>query len=291
MVAIAMVFVFGSSAALAQPDQDKLYRHPTFGWILYFTDTDADTWHDPGEPFWPGPDGAVWNGDMTCWMASASNLLVFEGYPNPYNPTWLGDGGAPSASISPWGIVFTAPGGGAFMTFDDGGWQHWAIAHDGKAYQGPIITVPEFAGGVWATNPITWCQNRFAEGFAVGVTLWWGSVPRGTLPGRVDLTLPYGYHAITIYEINDVAGTVTITDSDDGIAGPRVCNYTYAPGGPWVIQNLYPGINVTVNYAVGLVREEIPTLTEWGLIIFGVVLLGFITYVFLRRRKAVVSLR
>jgi hypothetical protein len=29
----------------------------------------------------------------------------------------------------------------------------------------------------------------------------------------------------------------------------------------------------------------IPTLTEWGLIIFGVVLLGFITWVFLRRRK------
>jgi len=38
-------------------------------------------------------------------------------------------------------------------------------------------------------------------------------------------------------------------------------------------------------------EQEIPTLTEWGLIIFGVVLLGFITYVFLRRRKAVVSLR
>jgi hypothetical protein len=32
--------------------------------------------------------------------------------------------------------------------------------------------------------------------------------------------------------------------------------------------------------------SDIPTLTEWGLIIFGVVLLGFITWVFLRRRKA-----
>ena len=38
---------------------------------------------------------------------------------------------------------------------------------------------------------------------------------------------------------------------------------------------------------VGIV--PIPTLTEWGLIIFGVVLIGFITYVFLRRRRAVVS--
>jgi hypothetical protein len=35
----------------------------------------------------------------------------------------------------------------------------------------------------------------------------------------------------------------------------------------------------------------IPTLTEWGMIIFGLVLLGFITWVFLRRRRAVVSLQ
>jgi hypothetical protein len=31
----------------------------------------------------------------------------------------------------------------------------------------------------------------------------------------------------------------------------------------------------------------IPTLTEWGMIIFGVMLLGFITWVFLRRRKVI----
>jgi hypothetical protein len=34
---------------------------------------------------------------------------------------------------------------------------------------------------------------------------------------------------------------------------------------------------------------RIPTLTEWGLIIFGVMLLGFITWVFLRKRKAAIS--
>jgi hypothetical protein len=33
--------------------------------------------------------------------------------------------------------------------------------------------------------------------------------------------------------------------------------------------------------------QDIPTLTEWGMIIFGVVLLGFITWVFFRRRKAI----
>ncbi len=34
------------------------------------------------------------------------------------------------------------------------------------------------------------------------------------------------------------------------------------------------------------VPGSIPVLTEWGLMIFGVVLLGFISWVFLRRRKA-----
>jgi hypothetical protein len=287
IVAASMICVYGSAAALAQPDQNKLFNSPTLGWVLYYTDGDGDWWHDPGEPFFAGPGGNDWNGDMSCWMASASNLLVFDGHANPYNPGWLGTGGAASPSVSPWGAVIAAPGAGAFMTFDDGGWQHWAIAHDGKAYQGPIKTIPEFVGGVWGTNPITWCQARFAENHAVGLTVWWGTPPRGALPGRVDLTLGYGYHAITIYEINVAAGTVTITDSDDGVAGSRVCAYTYAPGGPWVIQNLYPGINVQVNYAVALVGA-IPTLTEWGLIIFGVLLLGFITWVFLRRRRAVV---
>jgi hypothetical protein len=38
---------------------------------------------------------------------------------------------------------------------------------------------------------------------------------------------------------------------------------------------------------ISLEPPTIPTLTEWGLIIFGVVLLGFISWMFLKRRKAV----
>ncbi len=40
---------------------------------------------------------------------------------------------------------------------------------------------------------------------------------------------------------------------------------------------------------VRLCEGAVPTLTEWGLIIFGVLLIGFITYVFLRRRRTAVS--
>ena len=44
------------------------------------------------------------------------------------------------------------------------------------------------------------------------------------------------------------------------------------------------------NFCLTILRD-IPTLTEWGLIIFAVVLIGFITWVFLRRRKTAVGLR
>jgi cbb3-type cytochrome oxidase subunit 3 len=38
-------------------------------------------------------------------------------------------------------------------------------------------------------------------------------------------------------------------------------------------------------------EQEIPTLTEWGLIIFGLVLMGFVTWVFFRRRPAALDPR
>jgi LPXTG-motif cell wall-anchored protein len=46
----------------------------------------------------------------------------------------------------------------------------------------------------------------------------------------------------------------------------------------------------TATTLIGL-SAAIPTLTEWGMIIFGVVLLGFISWVFFKRRKAALSLR
>jgi hypothetical protein len=57
---------------------------------------------------------------------------------------------------------------------------------------------------------------------------------------------------------------------------------------------LGPGESVTVKSVTSfgdIPSIAIPTLTEWGLIIFGTMLLGFITWVFLRRRRPAVSLR
>ena len=72
-------------------------------------------------------------------------------------------------------------------------------------------------------------------------------------------------------------------------AGPWVEGMGYGPNKHFWIS----GWDYYCIYEIGgggLV-PPIPTLTEWGLIIFGVVLIGFITYVFLRRRKTVVSVQ
>jgi N-acetylneuraminic acid mutarotase len=50
-----------------------------------------------------------------------------------------------------------------------------------------------------------------------------------------------------------------------------------------------PDGGITFEFRFG--TGTVPTLSEWGLIIFGVVLLGFISWVFLRKRKTALSLR
>jgi hypothetical protein len=67
-------------------------------------------------------------------------------------------------------------------------------------------------------------------------------------------------------------------------AGPPLPLFTSPiPGQGMHVANL-----VSAEHIVNLpCPSDIPTLTEWGLIIFGAVLLGFITWVFLKRRKVI----
>lgn len=50
--------------------------------------------------------------------------------------------------------------------------------------------------------------------------------------------------------------------------------------------NYYPD-NIGGFTVVYVISEEIPTLTEWGMIIFATLLLGFMAYTVIRRRKRV----
>jgi hypothetical protein len=193
------VFSLLPATSIAQPgppvDQNK-YRPDL---MLFYLDSDADTWHDPGEVFDDASGGGyVSKNDNSCWMASASNMLMYAGHANPYGqpapgaPGWLGNGGAPSPSVSSWGNVYSVGGGGSAMTWDDGGFQHWAIAHAGIECPPPAYALQEFTPGTWLIDPVTWCKHRIDMGFPVGLTVWWGSPPKGTLPGRVDLTKDFG---------------------------------------------------------------------------------------------------
>jgi hypothetical protein len=278
----ALVMLWVSGPALAQPvpvlDQNKQVWNVGIGYELDFNDVaPANTWHDPFELCRPPGPPILWKSDLSCWVASACNLLVFSGLPAGYAGL-IQNGAAASPNVDPWGIGYIAGGVGGAMTFDDGGFPDWTLRP--HALRGPIITVPKF-GGLWAlpagTTPIAWCLTRLAiEGVPVSLGVWWA--PVGALPhtdgmGPMDPGLNEGYHAITLWDINVGAGTVTITDSDDegvltGAAAPaigaRVVAYAFAGGhGAWTI-NLYPGLWGEVNYAVALRRDPGAGINQQG---------------------------
>jgi hypothetical protein len=296
ITATAMIIIQCSLIPIsAQPgpplDQNK-YRPDL---TLFFTDIDGDSCHDPGEPFSDEAPG-LQNRDNSCWMASASNMLNYEGLgnhygqPSPGTPGWLGNGGAPSLSVTPWGDVYPCQGGGAYKTFDDGGWQHWAINHAGHSCVDPIFTDIEFHGGSWSVDPIEWSQAMLSTNCPVGVTWWWGSAKAGHVPGCVDVTRGWAYHAITIWEINEVdesSGAVMITDSDDNIDGARWCDYSYS-GYTWtMVETAYEEeMIVTINYSVATESLEVPALTDSSLIALCVMLLACGVHAAVSRRTA-----
>jgi hypothetical protein len=261
-----VILALGSGAALGQPtpseDQDKLLYEDGKGWILYWVDEEyePDGYHDSYEPYYDEPEVITYRTDLSCWMASASNMLQYEGHGNPYEG-WLRIGGGASPNVDPWGNPCHANDDSnrdpprprepqpfdTVLTFDDGAYQHFGFARAGVPYLGPIITTQKFVAGTWATNPISWCQDKLMANHPVGLAVWttWrGQLTPNTHPGGIHL----GYHAITLWEIDEGANTVTITDSDDRFNGERVYSYTYA-GNDWVVKN-YFGRDWHVNYAV-----------------------------------------
>ncbi|MGD9401250.1 MAG: hypothetical protein PVF95_03160 [bacterium] len=290
-VAAAAFVVLLAAQAWAGPapavDQNKLFwQLPPGAYNMHFNDLNGNLVHDPGEPILAGGDSVhnVIRADLSCWIASTSNLLVYSGFANPYM-NWLVNGIPPDPNVSVWGLTYWAAGPGA-RTVDDGGWQDWGLSHAGVVFLVPIRTIPEF-GGNWfdgmgnAINPIQWCKARLdTECVPVGLTCWFQAADGSTpvppyeeAPGPYDLSNAFGYHAITLWDIDTANLLLTITDSDDiGIlggppagVGPRTVPYNYN-GIKWVITPLYPGINAEINYAVAIAGGG-PSATEastWG---------------------------
>ncbi|MHC4945878.1 MAG: hypothetical protein ACYTG7_22930 [Planctomycetota bacterium] len=108
----------------------------------------------------------------------------------------------------------------------------------GVTYQ-CIYTTSELGTQDWVQDPTAWCLDKLAEGHPVCLSVWSGFVKRGALPGQRDRDKWY-YHVITLWDLDPVNRVVTITDSDDGIDGPRTLSYTFMKK-DWIIYDLYPG--------------------------------------------------
>ncbi|MCP4633197.1 MAG: T9SS type A sorting domain-containing protein [candidate division Zixibacteria bacterium] len=248
MLTILVSFFITSTAFAVVVDQEKLYYGGS-GYLLYFTDSNSDNYHTPGETYYAYPYGSDYNYDASCWYASACAILEGEGYSNPYL-TGLRDGAAYSPATTPWGGTMYANSGN-YRTFDDGGWQHLAFDFLGYDYQGFIKADSEFGSGSWSINPIDWSLDRIAEEHGVGVCLYSGLLMRGAIPTGYKAGDRSFYHAITVWEINEYNGTMLITDSDDQVYSSRTVDYAYT-GNDWVIYDLYPGADAHINYAVSL---------------------------------------
>jgi hypothetical protein len=205
-------------------DQNKLHWDSTRNeWNLY--DANGDGVHSPGEAFFTSPPhGHDPLTDMSCWMASAANLLEYEGYSNPYLG-WLQNGGAPSPNWNPWGNVVNANSSDAF-TFDDAGYTHWALDQELGIGGAEVIVVSAFFPFPWLDDPVAWSLARLQGGHPVGLGF---------------LTLSGAIHGITLWgmniDLNTGLGTATITDSDDHVlGGTRTLNLSFT-GSLWVLED------------------------------------------------------
>jgi hypothetical protein len=256
--ALWVLFVVAHApVCLAAVDQNKFYRHPDREVMLYFCDCDPDGAHGPYELLMSGPQPLGpfpepdWRVDNSCWMASAACMMDAAGFGDVQDVyvNWLWGGVRPSPHSDPWGGQHTANSGDAF-TFDDGGFQYWALEDMGCTVDGPIIEVSDGSLWVWKdqagdpVDPIAWCLDRLDGTRGIGLGGSWAGrgVKREPRTGRQG-----GGHAITLWSIvlnnppdDTSAGRVVVSDSDDEYPGPtQEYVFTYNTTNGWRITGMY----------------------------------------------------
>jgi hypothetical protein len=253
-------------------DQDKLNLGAGGVGPLYVHDNIiSNQVHDPGEAVSQVPQsGWISRSDMSCWMASAANIVRYIGGADPYDK-WAFDQGVNGTFHNPYnGATVHGP-----LTFDDGGYQGWALRSAG--YGVDEISAPQGQLNNWATDPIAWLTSELQQGKPVGIGFW----------------LNFNtWHAVTVYEINetsDTGGTLIIADSDANQNGQHFweCEYTYASG-TWAINYSTTGDNTNLCYVTyaATVSNGNPVVPEPGtLALLAPALLGFAGIAFRRVRK------
>jgi hypothetical protein len=275
------------------------------------------------------PAGAVVVETFISWnyllngTPPATDVITVNG--NPLTGTLVGTGspdlcwgkdGAASYMIS--GVTSFVNPGPAPVNVTIGGATDKPLGSDGNAYgEGLTILV------VYKVPSQPWRNVDLYRGYTSNQ-----SNPAGPAAATLNYTVAYNGGDFHFF-LNALDGQQIYSEDFfvDGINRSGQVNGTVAVGNAWQgllgppgpgVNNLYdhandnisaflPTPDVSLDISTNIISDcighsfaaisfpaehaAIPTLTEWGLIIFGVVLLGFITWVFLRRRREAVSLQ
>ena len=168
-------------------DQDKHFNQARAGWCNWYYDPD-NSGYQPGhtinntiDPLNP-PAGWRREADLSCWMATAANMLRYVGGPDMYQ-TWAYDQGAWSDEWYYW---------------NHGGFPGKALYVAGYPTDEPIDN-----NGIWS-NPqgiVNTIHSNLANAMPVGIAVFNAGMR----------------HAITVVGIDTTNHTMTVMDSDDQV--------------------------------------------------------------------------
>lgn len=268
----AIAFALWSAAATAAPiltdylnadwtDADKLHDFGNWG-TNYWDDRNGNGNWDISEPLGDRLE-AGWKSatDLSCWIASAANMLASAGFANG------------NAQNIYWDLVYNMALPWQPVGWQFGGWQHealnWYLANRphplGGIYEVKYYGVYNKEDGTsaegWPTNPFDFAANLLGSGYEVGIVVH-GSI----------------YHALTFEGYNDQTGKILLADSDASEGALDTYGYARLGATNWKLSD-YVANGIAVDYFATL--RYIPAPGTLPLSALGLVAIGLLG----RRRR------
>lgn len=242
-------------------DANKLHDQGNWG-VNYWNDiNDNGRWDvteplaDDMNPLWAKGKSAR---DLSCWIASAANMLASEGFATG------------NAQNIYWDMVYNMSTPWFSGGWQDGGWQHealnWYLSNRPHplsglyevSYYGIYNGEDGTTAMAWPTDPFDFAANLLAGGDELGI------VVHGTI-----------YHAITFQGYDDTLSRIDISDSDQDAhqMGFGLDPYIYDRSGntDWFLTDYVSG-GIAVDYFASFRHVPEPGIAP--LIIIGLIALA-----------------